>query len=108
MSKYSDVHLHDSPGQQIPNPGRVYPFKAKFSLLTSQALSSFRDLVRNGPDHPDVLDTYLLGAPKRLSCQTPSPPPRQPGLLCFRRLGPSPLAELSKRMDGARRGADVV
>lgn len=108
MSKYSDVHLHNSPAQQIPNPGRVHPFNAKLSLMTSQGLSGFRDLVRNGPDHPDVLDTYVLGAPKRLSCQTPSPPPLQPGLLCFRRLGLSPPAELSKRMDGACGGADVV
>lgn len=32
MSKYSDVYLYDSPGQQIPNPGRVHQFKAKLSL----------------------------------------------------------------------------
>lgn len=32
MSKYSGMHLHDSPDQQTPNPGRVHPFRAKLAL----------------------------------------------------------------------------
>lgn len=80
MSKYLDVHSQESPGQQIPNPGRVHPFKAKLSLTA--VFTGFVYLlgsVKNGPDHPATLGTL-----KRFSYQTP---PSQPGCLCFRCLG---------------------
>ena len=66
-------------------------------LLSSQALSSFQDLVRNGPDHPATLDMYTLGALKRLGCQMP-PQSTRASLLPLP--GLSPPVELSKRMDG--------
>lgn len=54
--------------------GYIHLWPNFLSLLSSQALSSFWHLVRNGPDHLATLDTYTLGAPKRLARQTLPPP----------------------------------
>lgn len=80
MSKYSDVHLQESPGQQISNPGRVHPPKAKLPLTAVfTGLVCLLGSVENEPDYPAALGTL-----KRFSYQTP---PSHPRFLCFRCLG---------------------